>query len=755
MSAARILIVGGDATARAGVLALLGRAGFANATSADSVRLESSADVPELIVVTGGGDIPAIVTDARATPLLAEIPILAVCPQVPAEAAVAAIAAGATDVIREPREPGLIGARLRSMLRHAESLRSARQLTSLQAAHGEVCALLARGEGPEVLREALMIVGEALEFERISLVAHIEGSHHAYVIAATDDPGLGRFAINVANYPEIVSAMSGDSVLAIADTATHPLTEPIASTLLECHVRAQAIFPIRWRGGSLGVLFCRKSTPGVDSLTSERVAFARQVAAVLAATLSHSYVLNSLREQTQRISRARYESERRLRTIASLKEHFEAAADGVLILDDAGHILFVNRTAERITGFAHDGLIGSSLVDLVPSAQHELVLGAIQAVLVGHNVEPFDLDLATTTGDEVCVSVSTSTVLGAGGAAILSFRDVTAERALEEELRKTKDFLERLIDSTVDAIISADLDGNVILFNLGAERLFGYQVEEVIGKIGVRELYAPGVPKQVMRMLRSTSYGGVGRLELTRREIRTRAGELVPVNMTASIIYEHGRELATVGIFTDLRERIRIEQRLLRAQQQLQQSEKQALVAELAGAAAHELNQPLTSILGYAQLIQRQSDPDAAYLRALDIIVNEGERMAEIVKKIGRITKFETKEYVGSANILDLDRSTDRDYGGGDADESAQRSSARHQSASDDATHDDYITLDHLELGDMLALDVSADPATGRLSIVAEAIEDGSTGVSSVTDQAPRAGKYPPDEDEDDDRRTT
>ena len=50
-----------------------------------------------------------------------------------------------------------------------------------------------------------------------------------------------------------------------------------------------------------------------------------------------------------------------------------------------------------------------------------------------------------------------------------------------------------------------------------------------------------------------------------------------------------------------------MEQRLLDAQQKLQLSEKQALVAELAGAAAHELNQPLTSIIGYAQLIERQS----------------------------------------------------------------------------------------------------------------------------------------------------
>jgi PAS domain S-box-containing protein len=261
----------------------------------------------------------------------------------------------------------------------------------------------------------------------------------------------------------------------------------------------------------------------------------------------------------------------------------------------------------------------------------------------------------------VWVSVSTSTVLAGSGAVILTFRDVTSERALEGELRSTKEFLERLIDSTVDAIIASDLRGNIILFNQGAERLFGYRAGEVIGKKPVWELYEHGVARQIMRMLRATSYGGVGRLEQTRREIRTRAGEIVPVSITASIIYEGDREVATVGIITDLRERIRMEQRLLQAQQKLQITEKQAVVAELAGAAAHELNQPLTSIMGYAQLVQRQSEPEAPHLRPIGIILSEAERMAGIVKKIGRLTKYETIDYLGTTRMIDLDRSAASD----------------------------------------------------------------------------------------------
>jgi signal transduction histidine kinase len=129
--------------------------------------------------------------------------------------------------------------------------------------------------------------------------------------------------------------------------------------------------------------------------------------------------------------------------------------------------------------------------------------------------------------------------------------------------------------------------------------------------------------------------------------------------MTASVMYEDGREVATVGILSDLRDRIRIEQRLLQAQEKLLISEKQAVIAELAGAAAHELNQPLTSVLLSIELLQKRMKQDDPHWRSLSTIYREAARMAEIVKKIGKITRYETKAYVGSSSILDLDKSSE------------------------------------------------------------------------------------------------
>jgi len=98
--------------------------------------------------------------------------------------------------------------------------------------------------------------------------------------------------------------------------------------------------------------------------------------------------------------------------------------------------------------------------------------------------------------------------------------------------------------------------------------------------------------------------------------------------------------------------------RILRSLRNKKAREQQALLAELAGATAHELNQPLTSVMGYAELLKRRLDPSSPCFTAAEVIVNEAERMAEIVRKIGSVTHYETKSYVGEAKILDLDKSS-------------------------------------------------------------------------------------------------
>ena len=121
-------------------------------------------------------------------------------------------------------------------------------------------------------------------------------------------------------------------------------------------------------------------------------------------------------------------------------------------------------------------------------------------------------------------------------------------------------------------------------------------------------------------------------------------GTAIPVQVSASLIYEHGEPSASVLILADLRDRIRVEERLADAQKKLAFTEKQGVLAELAGTAAHELNQPLTSMMAYAELLLRQSEPGSAGAKTAEVLIPVAAGTSENARKIGKLTRSETTE---------------------------------------------------------------------------------------------------------------
>jgi PAS domain S-box-containing protein len=653
---ARILVTGGDLAARRQLADTLGARGFLVTERADTHA--DAAQLPALVVVLGGE--PAIVA-VKDAPLLRGVPILAL---VPPDQATAALAAGADDLAWLPLADPVLRWQVDRMLRLAVDRRNQRAAARCEQALLDIERTISGpGDTWSKLREVLAIAAATLDVDHVTLLMAHDPPWIVDPSAENEGGDLSPRAVDLFAFPEAESAiatreavMIGDATAAGVAEERRPYLAEHAKALAAQGIRGVIAFPVEWRGHGCGALLCQ--SVHLIRLHERHVAFARILAGTVAQMFGAAPAPGELREQTQRVSLVRVDDERRVRAIERVQAYFEAAADGIVVMNAEGRILYLNHAAETLTGFAREGLVGQPLTALVPEEQRAGIGEMVANVLAGSNLEPFDLEMATTSGDRLCVSVATSTVLAEHGAAILSFRDVTSERLLEAELRKTKDFLEKLIDSTVDAIVAADVSGKIMLFNPGAERIFGWSAEDVIGQVNVERFYPEGVARQIMRMLRAPSYGGVGRLEVTRREIVTKEGELVPVNMTASIIYENGREVATVGIFSDLRERIRIEQRLLQAQEKLLVTEKQAVIAELAGAAAHELNQPLTSVMLYLEMMLKKVSAEDVSYRAINAIQREADRMAEIVKKIGRITRYETKQYVGGASILDLEKAS-------------------------------------------------------------------------------------------------
>jgi two-component system NtrC family sensor kinase len=217
--------------------------------------------------------------------------------------------------------------------------------------------------------------------------------------------------------------------------------------------------------------------------------------------------------------------------------------------------------------------------------------------------------------------------------------DFPALDALEEKLRRTNSFLNNLIHSAVDCVIAADMTGKIFIFNDSAAEVFGYRVEEALNELNIRDLYPGDGARDVMRRLRSDEYGGKGKLKTYHVDVLAKSGERIPISLYASIIYEDDREVATIGFFHDLRERLKIRSELERMQLQLLQTEKMASLGKLAAGVAHQINNPLGGITLFAKLALEEYEMEESLRNDLQRILKDAERCRDTVKELLEFTR--------------------------------------------------------------------------------------------------------------------
>jgi len=657
--APRLVVADGDDGRRAALAECLAASGLL-------VETASEASVP----ADGGGEdgTVLIVAESLAADLIAELAAsresstgVVVVTEDGARAA-QFLSSGALDVWRWPLQRDEVAARIRMLMRvtEANAILAAKQRDARSML--ELTQTLASSlDFSEILYTVVRRIAETVRVDRVSIVLSpsTEDPNIGYVVAASDDQGITNLRIDLEKYPEILEVLRTRAPVTIHDPATHPLLEGIRNEVPTGMLGGISLLPITWHDEVMGALFLR-APPGRGALSEREASFCRIVTNATAVALRNARVMQTLRDQTQQVNFARFEAERRLKGLKRYADLFTSAADGLAAIDQHGLVLFANPRAYDIVGTTESEVGGQQVLDLVPRSERRRLAQQWRKIRRGEFPRDLDIRLDVSPGTpERIVCASFSALQDSDGAVLLSFRDVTEERALAAELKRTKDFLEGIIQAPVDAIIASDLRGNVLLFNRGAERIYGWPASEVIGKRKVNELYPPGGAREVMRLLQSDAHGGVGKLEQIRFEAQDHEGNRLPIYLSAAILYDDKTPVATVGIFTDIREKLRIEERLAHATEKLALTEKQAIVAELAGTTAHELNQPLTSIMGYAELLRRKLPASSSEHHAVSTILHESERMADIVKKIGKITKYETKTYVGGAKILDLDRASD------------------------------------------------------------------------------------------------
>ena len=212
----------------------------------------------------------------------------------------------------------------------------------------------------------------------------------------------------------------------------------------------------------------------------------------------------------------------------------------------------------------------------------------------------------------------------------------------------------------MDGIVVVDTKGNVLIFNEGMENLTGYAADEIINRGHLSSFYNIDVAKENMRKMRSDQYGPPGKLNPTTMTITTKKGEEIPVTLSASLITIEGKEIGSVGVFTDMREVLKMRKELEDANIQLIQSQKIASIGRMAAGVAHEINNPLSAILIYAELLKESLKDKTEQSKDIQEIIEQTLRCKKIVsellefsrKSAGKISSFSLENFL--TKCLDL-----------------------------------------------------------------------------------------------------
>lgn len=217
--------------------------------------------------------------------------------------------------------------------------------------------------------------------------------------------------------------------------------------------------------------------------------------------------------------------------------------------------------------------------------------------------------------------------------------DLPAIGGLEEKMKQSNALFRNLIFSAVDGVISADIKGRILIFNEMASEVFGYTEDEALSQINIRDIYPDDLAYKVMEKLRSSEHGGRGKLKSYHVNSLAKTGETIPIALNASILYENGKEVATIGFFHDLREELKIKEKLEKTRLQLMQADKMSSLGKLAAGVAHQLNNPLGGITLFTKLVLEEHNLEEGAREDLERILKDAERCRDTVKELLEFTR--------------------------------------------------------------------------------------------------------------------
>jgi PAS domain S-box-containing protein len=336
------------------------------------------------------------------------------------------------------------------------------------------------------------------------------------------------------------------------------------------------------------------------------------------------------------------------------KDYYEALfvnnPVAVVTADLEGNIVSWNPMAEKLFGYRAEEVIGESLDDIVANdLLRAEALGYTNQVI---NVGRVQVTTKRTRKDGSLVDVellALPVVVAEEKVGFIAiYHDISERRRIEEEIRHQKEYYEALFVNNPVAVVTADLEGNIVSWNPMAEKLFGYRAEEVIG-----ESLNDFVANDDSLRAEASGYTGqvinVGRVQVTTKRTR-KDGSLVDVELLALPVIVAGKEVGFIAIYVDIT--------ALQAARRQAEAANQAKSIFLANM-SHELRTPLNAILGFSQLMDRDPNLTLDQLDYLSIISQSGEHLLSLINDVLEISKIEAGEMALRERSYDLHRQLD------------------------------------------------------------------------------------------------
>ncbi|MBI5185028.1 MAG: response regulator [Nitrospinae bacterium] len=231
---------------------------------------------------------------------------------------------------------------------------------------------------------------------------------------------------------------------------------------------------------------------------------------------------------------------------------------------------------------------------------------------------------------------------------VKSHREKWLRIQAEEKLKAAREHAQRLIDSSLDMIISADKDRNVVEFNRAAQEIFGYTKEEVLGK-NVGMLYAdPSEGLEIKKMLEQTGrFAG----EITNKR---KNGEIFPSFISATILKNPDGTLhGIMGVSRDITDLKKAQEALRNAKEKAEEATR--LKDKFVSLVAHDLRDPLGTMLTSLNLVRLKlvEDVDKEQENILDISIRSGERMLQLIKELLSVSRFKTGKISSKLAFID------------------------------------------------------------------------------------------------------